>query len=283
MRKYAIASGILAVSGGWSGFFLRRLELQKAFEPDTGLPAAGNASTTAIIIYVFFILAVAAAVAILIRVRFEAKKTYREVFPPSGGQLVFNFAVCAAAVISGVLCYSEARGTELFRTQLLIAAMTALAGLALLGLAAMAMRERESQSKLPLVLAVIPELFFTVWLLILYRANQTNPIRLEYVFQALAMVSAAMAAYFNAGFVCARPAPARAVFSHAAAVFFLLTASADAVPQSQKLAFVAFASFFAVNLVRLMAGLIPRQPKAAESAPEVEPPAAETPAAPESE
>jgi hypothetical protein len=157
------------------------------------------------------------------------------------------------------LLFFESRGAEYARSLAALAALTAASGIALFGLAADSLGE--SPSKLSLICAVVPELLFTAWLLLLYRRNQTNPVRLEYVFQALAVASAALSSYFTAAFVFGRPSPIRAVFSHIAAVYFLATAAADGAALSQKIAFIAFAAYFAVNLARFVNGLEKASPR----------------------
>ncbi|MDR2421617.1 MAG: hypothetical protein LBD49_05920 [Oscillospiraceae bacterium] len=253
MRKYAIVSGLLAAGAGTAGFLLRRSELIRGFEPDTGLPASGAVSTAALIAYTVFILAAAAAASAAVKTRFKAKNTYKEAFAPSGKHLIFTAAVCAAALVSGALLYIESQGSEELRVQTALAALTAVSGIALFGLAADSLSERES--KLSFVCAVVPEIFFTLWLLLLYRSNQTNPVRIEYAFQALAAASAALASYFTASFVYGRSSPVRAVFFHIAAVYFLGTAAADGAALSQKIVFIAFSAYFAVNLGRIVGGL----------------------------
>jgi hypothetical protein len=274
MRKYAIASGLLAAGAGIVGFFLRQSELLRAFEPDTGLPVAGNASTVALITYTLLILAAAAGFAFAVKTRFKSKDTYSDAFAFRGPHLTVVAGLCAAALAaSGVLCLLEARGGADFRIQAAIAVLTAASGAGLLGLTVSSLSGKGT--KLSLICAIIPELFFTVWLLLLYRRNQTNPVRLEYAFQALAIVSAALSSYFTTGYAFGRPAPTLSALCNAAAVYFLITASADPLPLSQRLAFIAFAVFFAVNLIRLTDGLEFKLPKHLRSAAPSEEKAAE--------
>ena len=58
MRR-ALILPVTAIAGGAAGFFLRRLELATAFEPDTGLPIPDMPVTWALI-------ALSAAVAVLL-------------------------------------------------------------------------------------------------------------------------------------------------------------------------------------------------------------------------
>ena len=58
MRKELVLP-VTAIAGGAIGFFLRRLELATAFEPDTGLPIQGMPVTWALI-------ALSAAVAVVL-------------------------------------------------------------------------------------------------------------------------------------------------------------------------------------------------------------------------
>ncbi|MDR2615713.1 MAG: hypothetical protein LBC28_03945 [Oscillospiraceae bacterium] len=259
MRKYAVASGLFTAGAGAVGFLLRQSELTRGFEPDTGLPVPGAASTAALVAYSIFVLAAAMAVSAVIKARFKIKPAYREAFAPSDKYVIFTAMIAAVVFVSGAMLFVEARGAEYARSLAVLAVLTVASGVAIFCLAADSRGEKPSKASL--VCVIIPELYFTAWLLLLYRSNQTNPVRLEYVFQALAAASSALASYFTAAFVFGRPSPIRAVFSHIAAVYFLATAAADGSAPSQKIAFIAFAAYFAVNLARLIDGLEKSSPR----------------------
>jgi hypothetical protein len=260
MRKYALASAVLAAVAGAFGYVLRRSELSRAFEPDTGLPVAGAASTRALIFYTLFVLVAALAVSIVVRRRFFAAPTYRGAFAPSNATyLVFAGLICAALLASAFIVFTRARGTDIARGQTAVAALTAVSGLSIFGLAFEAYRGRDFKASL--LYTVVPELFLTFWLLLLYRRNQTNPVRLQYVFQCLAVAASALAFYFTTSYVYGRPSPARVVFTHSAAIFLLAVASADPLPAEQRAVFLTLLVFFVVNLARLVQNLTPRYPR----------------------
>jgi hypothetical protein len=262
MRKYAVAAPLLAAASGIFGFLLRRSQLARAFEPDTGLPVTGAPSTVALLCYAVVILAAAAALGLYIGRRYAAKPSYAKAFAPTNGAyLIIAGAVAAAFIVSGCLSVFKT-GTE-SKVDLAVAILTAVSGVAIFGLAYEQFRGRDF--RLALVYSVIPELFFTFWLLLLYRANQTNPVRYNYVFQCLAVAAAAIGFYVTTGFVYGRPAPGKLAASHVAAVFFLAVGAADPVNIERRLVFLALILFFLVNLARLVLNLEPKTEKKANA------------------
>jgi len=252
MRKFAVAASLCAVASGVAGFILRRSQLLRAFEPDTGLPVAGAQSTISIMCYVAFILMASAAVALYVAKNFTSKQKYSEAFAPTGGvYLTFAGLIAAALIFAGFATYLRHGFSN--RPQLLIAALTAVSGACIFGLAYEQYRLRDY--KMSLVYAVVPELFLLAWLLVVYRVNQTNPVRMNYAFQALAIAASALGFYFNTSYVFGRRLVARLVYSHSVAVFFLGIALADPVAYEIRVAYVSLALFFCANLFRLAMNL----------------------------
>ncbi|MDR0904583.1 MAG: hypothetical protein LBN00_00175 [Oscillospiraceae bacterium] len=258
MRKYALAATLFTAASGLIGFVLRRSQLARAFEPDTGLPVAGAASTVMLLFYTVVMLAAALAFAVFISKRYAAKSTYTEAFAPaSGAYLTFAGIIATLFVLAGFVLMLRVKSTS--KSELTVAILTMISGLAIFGLAYEQFRGRNF--KFALVYTVIPELFFTFWLLLIYRANQTNPVRYNYVFQCLAVAAAAIGFYVTTGFVYGRSAPGKFIFSHVAAVFFLAVGTADPISIERRLVFLALILFFLVNLARLTNNLGKKPPK----------------------
>lgn len=276
MRKFAVGSAILTIVAGGVGYVLRHLYQTRAVEPDTGLPLFGSPSLLALVGYTIFVVVLAFLIALSVRRGFGVREHYREIIAP-----VNIFYRCCIAVVCVLLLASGAIGifqavtaAVINKTALIRAVFNVLTGVSIFGMTYEALGKIGYRASL--VFSIIPELGLTFWLLMYYRSNQTNPVILNYVFLALALAASAFAFYFTAGLVFGRIAPLRFVFSHSAAVYFLLSTLADDLPLTDRLAFIAFAIFFTLNLSRFVLNMQPNKKKrpiaAKNEAPQTEAP-----------
>lgn len=266
MRKFAFGTALLSLVAGGVGFILRHLYLTRAIEPDTGLPVSGATSTIALVFYTVFILLLSLALAYIVKRNFRLKEKYREIIMPANTfYLIAMGAVYTCLVVAGCIeIAGEISSHIIVPSQLIRAILVALTGACLFGLTYEAVRGRDF--KLSLLYSIVPEIAMTFWLLIYYRANQTNPVLMDYVFVALALASSTFGFYFTAGYVYGRRAPMRLIFSYAAAIFFLTASLADSMKLTDKLCFAGLALFFIVNLSQFVGNLIPKSRKAVEEA-----------------
>ena len=252
MRKYAAVAALLAAMSGVFGFILRRSQLVRAFEPDTGLVVSGSPSTIAFMLYIALVFAAAVLLSVFIRRSYTARRSFHEAYAPTGAAYLAVAGVIAAALVFG-------GGSLAIRTQsaqrldFIAAVGTVLSGLCIFGLAMEQYRKRDFKASL--LYAVIPELTFAFWMFITYRTYQTNPIRFYYAFRFIAPAAAAVAFYFQTAAVYGRPTPSRLVLSHVSAIFFLAVACADAVDLERLIIFGALFVYFTVNLARALANL----------------------------
>ncbi|NLB28650.1 MAG: hypothetical protein GX823_00245 [Clostridiales bacterium] len=270
MRKFGIGAALLTLLAGTFGFILRHLYMTRAIEPDTGLPALNSPALIALVIYTVFIIVLAFVLAYIARRFFDVKEKYREVIAP-----VNVFYICCMVAVyvlllaSGVIKTVLAVSAETTDHVLLIRAiMMVLTGLSLFGLAYETTNKKDYRGSL--VFSIVPEIAITFWLLIYYRANQTNPVLLDYMFVALALAATAFGFYFTAGYVYGRRAPLRFIFSYSTAIYFLITALAGDLSLADKLAFIGLAVFFMINLSQFVGNLLQKNRRTADlgSAPE---------------
>ena len=261
MRKFAFGAAFLLMIAGIVGFTLRHLYLTRAVEADTGLPVLSSPSLLAMVFYTAFIIVLAFAISFVVSRRFVGEAEYHAIIAPVN--LVYRTITGVAAVlifVSGVIgVVSAAIESTISYPMLIRAILLLLTGISLIGLA------HEGSGKKALrgayVFSIIPEIAMTFWLLFYYRSTQTNPTLLSYVFFALALAASAFAFYFTAAYVYGRKAPLRFIFSHSAAVYFLIMSLADGIALRDKLCFIGLALYFIVNLTHFIGNLVPQKRK----------------------
>lgn len=273
MQKHARLTAICAVATGVVGYILRRLQLLRAFEPDTGLPVSGAAATVALVAYAVIVFAAGIVLARVISNRFALPKNYRQAAAPSNEFThIAALLVGVVLVIAAVLTYLAANKTEMVpsasivalhgrrdpKLQTIISGLMLVVGVTVFALEHLNFRQRGNDTKQPISPAaqwvvILPELAVTVWLVLFYRENQINPVRMTYAFRCLALAASAFAFYFQTGCVFSRPMLGRLTVAHIAAVFFLVTASADHISIELTAGFLALALYFAISLARFLA------------------------------
>ncbi|MDR2502556.1 MAG: hypothetical protein LBC78_04835 [Oscillospiraceae bacterium] len=263
MRKIALASTMCLVTAAAAGFAMRRSQLHSVFEAESGLAVSGAVTTTIILGYCALIFACALTFSIMLS---------RRVKPGEGYRRMFRGADASAAVVSlmcfGVMCWcafslwrqsgallrpGNMIKEELSRGRLLrgMSVLCFLSGIAFTVVEfAAGARRADGLAKL---FAFMPELFCTVWLIELYRANQTNPELLTFGFSAAAIVCAAMSFYYTAGAVFSKNHPGRAAFFHICGVFLCAVALADFSSLTESLLYGAILARLLVNFMRLTA------------------------------
>ena len=115
--------------------------------------------------------------------------------------------------------------------------LAAVAAISFVFLALGAYRGRSGSETL--VLSVIPSLFYSFWLILLYKNNAANPVILSYAYACLAIVAAALSTYFSAGFAYKKTATGKTLFSFLATIFFCTMVLADNIGLPLKLIFGA--------------------------------------------
>lgn len=243
MRKEILLPA-LAVGGGAAGFFLRRWELNTAFEADTGLHIPG-APASVVLICILVALAVAFALLSLDRRR-AAPGGYTGAFG-AVGNTVWAVVMTAGALL--LLCgavldllglpevYAEAViDAQVTHTNpfFAILARLLLGALALLSFPAVLLtvkrgyrggdEERYSGALL------FPAYTCCVWLIEAYQLRASDPVVLDYIYELLAIMAAMLALYFIAGFSFGKGKSVPASVFSALAVALSLTTMADDHP-----------------------------------------------------
>ena len=238
MRKELILP-VTAIVGGAIGFFLRRLELATAFEPDTGLPIEGMPVTWALIALSVVVAAVVFLLCLGVGKGFEGGYDQafqaRDAAPYMMGMTAGAFLTAAAGALLLMKLpglYAEASletgGFPMFS----LVPMVLLAVLCLCSAWSMLMLGKnnyrgEEKGKYSAWL-LIPAYTCCMWLIVSYQEHSGDPIILDYVYQLFSVIAAVLGCYFLSGFGFGRSRPAAAAFFSAEAMYFALVTLADA-------------------------------------------------------
>ena len=265
MRKELVLP-VTAIVGGAIGFFLRRLELATAFEPDTGLPIEGMPVTWALI-------ALSAAVAVVLLLLclgvgkgfeggYDQAFRARDAAPYMMGMTAGAFLTAAAGVLLLLKLprlYAEAEaGTSGF-PMFSLAPMVLLAVLCLCSAWSVLMLGKnnyrgEGKGKYSAWL-LIPAYTCCMWLIVSYQEHSGDPIILDYVYQLFSVIAAVLGCYFLSGFGFGRSRPAAAAFFSAEAMYFALVTLADAHEPAFLLLYAGCFFYFAASSVALLYNL----------------------------
>lgn len=265
MRKELVLP-VTAIVGGAIGFFLRRLELATAFEPDTGLPIEGMPVTWALI-------ALSAAVAVVLLLLclgvgkgfeggYDQAFRARDAAPYMMGMTAGAFLTAAAGVLLLLKLprlYAEASLETSGFPMFSLVPMVLLAVLCLCSAWSMLMLGKnnyrgEEKGKYSAWL-LIPAYTCCMWLIVSYQEHSGDPIILDYVYQLFSVIAAVLGCYFLSGFGFGRSRPAAAAFFSAEAMYFALVTLADAHEPAFLLLYAGCFFYFAASSVALLYNL----------------------------
>lgn len=265
MRKELVLP-VTAIVGGAIGFFLRRLELATAFEPDTGLPIEGMPVTWALI-------ALSAAVAVVLLLLclgvgkgfeggYDQAFRARDAAPYMMGMTAGAFLTAAAGVLLLLKLprlYAEASletsGFPMFSLvpMVLLAVLCLCSAWSVLMLGKNNYRGEEKGKYSAWLL--IPAYTCCMWLIVSYQEHSGDPIILDYVYQLFSVIAAVLGCYFLSGFGFGRSRPAAAAFFSAEAMYFALVTLADAHEPAFLLLYAGCFFYFAASSVALLYNL----------------------------
>lgn len=265
MRKELVLP-VTAIAGGAIGFFLRRLELATAFEPDTGLPIEGMPVTWALI-------ALSAAVAVVLLLLclgvgkgfeggYDQAFRARDAAPYMMGMTAGAFLAAAAGVLLLLKLprlYAEASletsGFPMFSLvpMVLLSVLCLASAWSVLMLGKNNYRGEEKGRYSAWLL--IPAYTCCMWLIVSYQEHSGDPIILDYVYQLFSVIAAVLGCYFLSGFGFGRSRPAAAAFFSAEAMYFALVTLADAHEPAFLLLYAGCFFYFAASSVALLYNL----------------------------
>ena len=222
MRKESGLITLFTCAAGAIGLFIRWLQLSSAFEPATGLPIhnapASIAMAAAMIVY-------AVALIIVIRTMKDTEKQLDYQSALRGHNILYPAAAAIlgiATIVSGLLMFPGTAAELRPALWRLLASVALLCGCAYPVLALPP--KRSGKDVLTCLAALVPTIFFCIWLIVSYMSNAENPIVWAYATETLAISGATLGFYYCAGYAFGRPRPlSTAYFSHLGAFLCIVT------------------------------------------------------------
>ena len=259
MRKNALIFPFSAIALGIAGGFLRQRELATVFDPVTGLAQRGASVTIMLIALSVAAAVIYIAASYIIGRKYTAHKDYTLSFGsitvPTLSVLILAGLLWLAASLKIFLGMNS--GDIVLIADLIFCGFSALSAISVIVLAVLAFKS----SKGPGVLffSVIPSLFLCLWLVLLYKQNATNPVRLDYCYQCLAIAAAVLSFYFSAGCYFGKASAPKTIFSYMITLFFGTVTLFDSFPIELKCIFAAILTITIIHAVPYISNLTPRK------------------------
>ncbi len=249
IRKKKVLTPVLTVLLGAIGAVLRKIELDTVFEP-SGLAKEGQPVTIALAIFS----AVAALYFIFSSVdlkKLSAEESYNEVF--AGGIVPFLLsAIAAAGIAAGSALYFMNGGETLLSGSLmLVGAAAAVSVFAL----AYGVYKKRGDVKTAAAFSTLIVIFVCFWMVLEYKFRSADPVLLDYVYDFLALCSAALAFYYKAGFAFGKPKPANTMIFSRVSLYFCIVAVPGASGTAQLFYFLSMAVILAADMPALAGNL----------------------------
>lgn len=241
MRKDAFNLSLTTLVLSVFGFFLRWLQNNNAFEPDTGLAVVGAKTSLAFVAF--------SLVALVLLVLANRLYLARRCVPETDGAAALSCPtvlhkaalwLCSGLVALSCLVMMFTADKAVFPT---LQRLTAALGI--LSAAAFPFvfpgRKAEEGSAMGGIAAIIPILFGCLWMLNTYCANYENPVLWQYVVRMLAVIGATMGFYYLGGYYYNKAKPWRSLVVMQMSVYFCAATLADDHSGMEKLLFAAVA------------------------------------------
>ena len=267
MRKIAIGLTSCTILLALVAGYVRKTEIDTVFDSVSGLTRLEPVT------YILAALSVFSALVIIfftLKLRsckpepgFEKAFQINTLFVP-----VISFILFAMMVLAAFLYYDYIRkNMDIIIADGILALFAALSGIAFLTISINNYR-RKCGAELPLCCFVIV-IFICYWLIMTYKQKAANPVLLDYVYDALALCSSALAAYYVTGFCYNRGSLPKTLFFTNLSVYLCLIAVIGASPFPIKLFYVFTIVIMLLNSVTLLknavSGNVPGNPESAQA------------------
>ena len=252
MRKDALKIVLITAVAGVFGMFLRWLQNLNAFEADTGLAAAGAATSVIMLVYLLLALALFAVLTWYLLRQFEASdKVTQALKSESKLPALLSRAGAVLLAAAGVaMMFTAHDQPHPLLTRLLAACVIVLAA----SVPFLSVKEEEGKnSKNPL--ALIGTLFCCVWLVCVYRDHAEDPVLWAFAVEVLAVVANTLGCYELGAYFYGRAKPARALFFAQTAAFLNLCTLTDERSTAAQALFSVFAGGMLLLEYLLLANL----------------------------
>ncbi len=228
---YPVSAAVLGIIGA----VLRKVELSTVFESSTGLARRGEPITIALA--VFSVASAALFIVLSSRIKkYEVSEGYLGAMT-NGSQALFAVSVVSAFGIAcgSVLYYFEGRAL----IDIILTVFGLIASMAVFILSRVSSKSSESDGNA--ALSALFVVFICLLLVLEYKARSADPELLDYVYDFLALCSAALAFYYKAGYAFSKPKPRRSIMYMQLSLYFCIIAVPGASGLSRALLFTSLA------------------------------------------
>lgn len=231
MKKFSVFFTLLTLALGAAGAVLHKFQLLTAIEPQTGLSVTN--APISIFTAAFSILAVVLFILLsqLLKNR-NVEPVYHEAMAP--GNIIPTLISAAMIAVAAFGAYkSITAGIGVRCTELavyILAAVAVLAGVAFFVMSLQAFLRRSGVETM--LCSVVVVFFVCYWLVLAYKENSADPVRIKFIYEFLGLCAAALAVYYTSGYAFGSSRPRMTVAFSAMAVYFcamsIPTASCEA-------------------------------------------------------
>lgn len=248
---------LLALLLGIIGAVIRKYELSTVFEAATGLSKLWQ--PVSIILALLSVVSIAAFIVLSIGLRKKGvSEGYSEAMS-SNSQALFVLALISACGIAGasVLYYFENSSKIISIPAILLSAVGFMASLTVIYLSRPKQKSAEADGNA--FASAYFVIFICLWLVLEYKSRSADPVLLDYVYDFLALCSAAMAFYYKAGFAFSRPRPLQTSAYMQMALYFCIVAIPGADGKAQMIYYVSLALLLIRDMLTLEGNLIAKE------------------------
>jgi len=245
-KLYSAIAAILGVIGA----ILRKIELDTVFEPETGLALRWQPITILLIL----LSAVSVMVFIILSARFKSFEACGTYCTALAGTTPIPMIISAAAALGiaggSVLYFIDGAGEFVDLALMLCGLLTAIS---VFMLSRNVYLKKDNAANA--VFSTIIVIFVCLWMVLEYKMRSADPVILDYVYDFLALCSAAVAFYYKAGFAFDRPRPPKTMLFSMTASYFCLVAIPGASGTAQLIFFACLALVLFSDMPAIAANL----------------------------
>ena len=261
MKKLSVVLPIMLAVVGAAGFYLRLLELSNVFDAQTGLHQRGAAITVALIMLTVLLLIFAFIFSLRVGFGCNVPLGFSKIYGTDSVAYPFIISIISLLWIAGTAMNAiDLSAQDNFQTaELYFTVLSTVSALCFIIFSIDMFRSPKRKGVTALIL--VPIMFMTFWLILMYRDNASNPILLSYSYHALAIIFSALSFYYISAFIFSKPYPGKAIFSSLGAIFFCFVTLADTHSLGVNLIFVSIIAINVVHLTMLVRNLLPKAPR----------------------
>lgn len=217
-KRQMIFLPLLTLVLGVVGWFLRQKQLVTGFDAQ-GLSVPGDRWALALIVLSVATALLLALLVARLKPREELDATALALHGPAYPVVML---LASAALLAGALIgFVSVRGGERDVLRVDVLSLCALVAAVCTAVFSLTLYRRGDPKKCG-ILAVLPVFFLCIWLIIAYREQAANPVKLAFIYEILAIICGTLGFYYVASMIFTRPRPRAAVFFGLLCIYFIL-------------------------------------------------------------